>query len=204
MSKKRIIGPVEIVAIILVLAILAYILMQNDNFSMLEKTETVEIVDNPNSDTEKKRVRSYRAGEENDRVEVILQQLADQFSAGTEVSNIEKEKISTDLSEDEMDYITEVKKEHEDEAQSIDWFAVLKASHDTYRKVKSTFSDAGIEVDLDAGQVSTVLQNEIVAQSFYRRLEETFRIPEADARRFAEKGQKAVSDWAKFVEEQQK
>jgi hypothetical protein len=46
-----------------------------------------------------------------------------------------------------------------------------------------------------------MLKNELVANMVYSKIEELFQIPEEKARAFGETGKKAMSDWAKFVDE---
>lgn len=200
--KKKIVGPLELTVFIGVLILLAYIVLKSGGGSIIERTETVEIV-NDNNRIGKAQNENYRSQDKDAGVEEILRQIEDQYSGtpGTTPSS-DKSVPSAKMSKDERQYLESVKEEKEKKArdEGVDWFSVLRASHKTYKNVKSVFEKAGIDVQA-AENVTSELANEAVARSFYSNLEKTFQIPEEEARAFAGKGQKALSDWARFVEE---
>jgi len=204
-KKKKIFGPIEIFAFLATVGILAYIVLKGGGGSILERTETVEITDNPNFVGSEKKAKEYRADEE-ESVEMILEQIADQYSNDTPAQSTQKQLKNAGMSKDELKYLEEVKqkKKVEKKDDSLDWFSILRTSHKTYSNVKSAFEKAGINVESVEGNVASKLVDEVAARSFYNKLEEMFDIPSEDARAFAEKGEKAVSDWARFVEEETK
>ena len=204
-KKKKIFGPIEIFAFLATVGILGYIALKGGGGSILERTETVEITDNPNFVGGEKKAKKSR-NEDEESVEMILGQIADQYSSGKSTQSTPKQLEKAGMSKDELEYLEEVKqkKKVEESDDSIDWFSVLRTSHKTYSNVKSAFEKAGINVESVEGNVASKLANEVAARSFYNKLEEMFDIPSEDARAFAEKGEKAVSDWARFVEEETK
>ena len=205
-SKKKLISPVELVILIVALSLIAYILLKNSGGNLYERSETIQIVDNPSAEGEEKQVRNYEMREE-DRVEVILQELSEQYTEENNTTSKDRINYDQTLSDDELKYLDEVKEKHKEEEEFIspsDWLTILKASHKTYKSIKSVFEDAdssGKAVKED--NVSNMLDNAIVAKNIYSKIEELFQIPEEDAKAFAEQGKKAMSDWAEFVEQNQ-
>ncbi len=205
-SNRKIIGPVELVILLIALLLIAYILLKSTGGSVFEQAEEIQIVDNPVSGEGKKQVRNYEMQNE-DRVEVILQQLSENYT--DEKNTMPKDEINYDktISEDELNYFEEVKEKHAKKDTSknpSDWLTILQASHKTYSKIKSVFENAdnsGKAVKED--NVSKMLENAIIANNIYSKIEELFQISEEDAKAFAEKGKNAVSDWAEFIEQNQ-
>jgi len=201
--KRKIIGPLELGVLVIALGLIAYILLKSSGGNVYERSEKTQIVDNPSVEERKKQIRNYEM-QDDDRVEVILQQLSEHYTDNTPapVESINEEKA---ISEDEMNFFEDVKKRKAQDTNTIspsDWLAILQTSHKTYKKIKSVFEDAdasGKPVKED--NVSRLLQNELVANTVYSRIEELFGIPEAEVKNFADQGKKAVSDWAEFVEE---
>ena len=110
------------------------------------------------------------------------------------------------LSNDEIDYIKEVKKENDlsDQLQDArDWFNILKTSASTYGKVKSFVDDLSNGAG-DDENVNALLEDKEKSNDFYKNLEATFGISESEAKAFSALGKKKVSDWAKFIEEKGK
>ena len=205
-SKKKLISPVELVILIVALLLIAYIILKNNGGNVYERSETIQIIDNPSAEGEERQVRNYEMLEE-DRVEVILQQLSEQYTDKNNTTPRDRINYDQTLSVDELNYLDEVKERHEQKEEFIspsDWLSILQASHKTYNTIKSVFEDAdfsGKEVKED--NVSNMLENAIVAKNIYSKIEELFRIPEEDVKAFAEQGKKAMSDWAEFVEQNQ-
>jgi len=203
-SKRKIIGPIEMVVLAIALGLIAYILLKSSGGNVYESAENIQIVDNPDEKGRGGQVRNYEMQNE-DRVEVILQQLSENYV--DEKNAIPKERLNPDklIPEDEMVYLEEVKKKHKEEETSIspsDWFTILQASHKTYNKIKTVFEDADSSgKPVEGDNVSNMLENAIVAKSVYSKIEELFNIPEEDAKAFGEQGKKAVSDWAEFIEQ---
>ena len=205
-SKRKIISPVELTILIVALLFIAYIVLKNTGGSVYERSETIQIIDNPSVEGEERQVRNYEMREE-ERIEVILQQLSEQYTEENNTTPRDRINYDQTLSEDELNYLDEVKERHKQEEQFIspsDWLSILQTSHKTYNKIKSVFEDADTSgKEVKENNVSNMLDNAIIAKNVYSKIEALFQIPEDDAKAFAEQGKKAMSDWAWFVEQNQ-
>jgi predicted transcriptional regulator len=201
-KKKKIFGPLEIIVFIAAMLLLVYIGIKSGGGNVFERKETVEITDNPKQSGGEERAKRKLSEKEDESVEMILQQIADQFSKGETDFQAQKKLEKTVMTQDEKDFLEDVKKRKEPEAvsDSVDWFSILRASHKTYTKVKDVFENAGIDVSA-AENVTSGLANEAAANALSAKMKEMFNIPEKDTKAFAKKGEKALSDWARFVEE---
>jgi len=185
----------------------AYLMMQKMGYSPVKKTETVEIVNRKSSSKyvkkqtkNKMKSRSSERSEAEREVEEMLKHLDGNQLYEGEVA------VSTYVSKDEAKYRKEVKAEHDLEAKlrdSKDLFHSLQKAHSTYNKVKNIFSNPELPEAPNSvlEDVNGLLENEMVANSIYNKLEDMFLIPKEKSAAFAKSGKKAVSDWAKFVEE---
>jgi len=207
-SSNKILGPFEKIVLIGSLVLLAYLAFQRGGFKVSEKTEDVEIIDNPHSQNWKQKKRKYDTKEESSAVDAVLAELAEQYSKGEKV-----QPKNADLSNDEAEYLDDMQAKYKLDEQvknAKDWFAVLKASHSTYNKVKSLFDDANPTSDKPARSgggaenIEEVLKDKEKASEVYYKLQDYFGISKEDISAFAKSGKKAVSDWAEFVEEKKK
>lgn len=205
-EKKKILGPFEIITFLLAIAIIAYIVFQQDGIDIMERTEQIEIVDNPGYASEKKKVRKYENPQSEENIEAVLRQIANEYTTKDVNPEAEKKLEKAGMSKGEVNYLRGLKerKTTMKEEESIDWLAVFNASRKTYAKVKSVFEKAGIEIEETEDKVVSGLINEVAAKTFYTKIEETFNISEAEARAFAQKGERTLSDWARFMEENKK
>ncbi len=202
-KKKKLFGPIELFAFIATVGVLGFLAFKGGGGSIMERTEHVEITDNPRTVGGPKKKREYYPTDD-ESVEMILQQIADQYGNGSTSSwKTQKKLKEAGMTEDEVEFLEEVKeqKKTENPSKSVDWFAVLRSSHKTYSKVKSVFEKAGIDVEKAGGDVTSKLANEVAARTFYSKMEEMFDISKEDSKAFAKKGEQALSDWARFVEE---
>ncbi len=204
-AKKKIFGPLEISVFVIAVILLAYIGLKSGGGSIIEKTEQVEITNNPNNGGREGPRKKHQSSTENESIEMVLRQIADQYSSGTGTTKgqTKKKLDKIPMTKDEMAFLEEVKEKNKDkikEDKSTDWFSILRASHKTYTKVRSTFEKAGIDVEA-TDNITSALANEVAAKTVYSKLEELFDIPEQETKAFAKKGEKAISDWARFVEE---
>lgn len=205
-QKKKIIGPVEWASIIALLGLLVYMGLRYGDGTLVQKTETVELTDNPSQGGDNAPKRYIDRGKEAN-VDAILRQIADQYGDDYVVSKNDPILEDAGMSKSEAKFLETVKKQKKkdvDSKQDVDWFSILRTSHKTYKKVKSALEDSGIEFDEVEDKVSTALINEAASRTFYSKLERTFGISEERSKSFAEEGSRAVSDWARFVEENMK
>lgn len=204
--KRKLIGPVELVVLVVALLLIAFILLKSSGGKVYERSETTQLTENSKTGEGRKQTRNYEMQEE-ERVEVILQQLSENYIDPKNAIPVDEINDDYTIPDDEMDYFEAVKNKHAEEDNTknpSDWLAILQASHKTYSKIKSVFEEADPDgKKIKENNVSKVLENELAANIIYSKIEELFNIPEEDARAFAEKGKKAVSDWAEFVDQNQ-
>lgn len=219
MSNKPFVSGFEKIILIGLATFFGYGIYKNGGISMYEKTEEITIFDGKTTentydelDQIEKNSKWNRKGVEtsikpkqskNDKLKTddVLGKLARTFSEGRKETARQMKEMG--LSDDEIDYINDVKKENDlsDEFQDArDWFNILKTSASTYGKVKSFVDDLNRGGVNDA-DVNVLLQDEKKSDDFYKGLEATFGISEAEAKAFSLLGKKKVSDWAKFIEE---
>ena len=209
-EKRKLLGPLEWTMFVLAICILGYIVLQKGGIHVIEQSATTEIVDNPGSSDFRQKKRPYRERKTDESVEAVLKELAVQFSAKEEAHIKTTQKMEEKgMSRDEVKYYKGVKKKYEafDKIKDAkDWFKVLKSANDTYRKLQSTFGKAAGQSPeaVASTDVESVLNNARSAKDVYANLKNYFGISEEDAKAFAERGKRTLSDWAQFVEEQQK
>ena len=132
----------------------------------------------------------------------IVNELARTFSKGR---NENKKMRELGLSKDEQKYYKKIKEKSalDEKIESAkDWWNVLNASAKTYGKVKDIFQEVKGE-HVEEENVGKLLQDAKSANDFYKNLKKTFNVSEEDAKNFADKGAKAVSDWVEFIEKNQ-
>ncbi len=209
-EKRKLLGPIEWTMFILAICILGYIVLQKGGIHVVERSETIEIVDNPSTTDFRQKSRPYREGKTDESVEAVLKELAVQFSEKEEAHSETTQKMAEEgMSRDEVKYYKDVKEKYEafDKIKDAkDWFKVLKSANDTYRKLQSTFGKAAGQSPeaVASTDVESVLRNANSAKNVYANLKKYFGISEEEAQAFAERGKRTLSDWAQFVEEKQK
>ena len=222
MSNKPLISGFEKIILIGLLAFFGYGIYKNGGVSLYEKTEDITIFDGKTTENtydeldeiEKSSNWSKKGTEtsikpkqtKNEKLDTddVLGKLARTFSAGRKETTRQMKEMG--LSDDEISYINDVKKENDysNELQDArDWFNILKTSASTYGKVKSFVDDLSNGTANDTN-VNVLLQDDKKSDDFYKNLEATFGISESEAKAFSTLGKKKVSDWAKFIEEKGK
>ena len=86
-TKRKILGPLELGILIVALGLIAYIILKSKGGNVYERSENIQIIDNPKAEGGEKQIRNYEMREE-DRVEVILQQLSEVYSADNNIAPI--------------------------------------------------------------------------------------------------------------------
>lgn len=218
MSSKPFISGFEKIIILGLVAFFGYGIYKNGGISMYEKTEDITIFDGKTTantyrdlDEKEKEFSWNRKGAATSKskftqseildIDDVLGKLARTFSAGREETARQMKEMG--LSNDEINYIKDVKKENDFSGQvqdAKDWFNILKTSASTYGKVKSFVDDLSKGAGNDEN-VNALLQDDKKSNDFYKNLESTFGISESEAKAFSTLGKKKVSDWAKFIEE---
>ncbi len=222
MSNKPLISGFEKIILLGLVVFFAYGIYKNGGISLYEKTEETTIFDGKTTantydelDKIEKSSNWNRKGIEppakvkplkSEQLDTddVLGKLARTFSAGRNETARQMKEMG--LSDDEINYINDVKKENDfsDELQDArDWFNILKTSASTYGKVKSFVDDLS-NGSGNTENVNALLEDDKKSDDFYKNLEATFGISEAEAKAFSTLGKKKVSDWAKFIEEKSK
>ncbi len=207
MAKKPLLSVFEKFILLGLVIFFGYNIFQKGGITMMEKTEETTILDGKMSskkykeyDQKEKAVSRKNLSSKKLDADDVLGNLARAFSKGRE--NTARQMKEMGLSDDEIKYYKEVKKEvslTEKAKDAQDWFYVLKASASTYGKVKSLVQDLGDRGDDE--NVNAMLEDNSTSSDFYKKLESTFNISKDEAEAFANLGKKKVSDWAKFIEE---
>jgi len=203
MSDKKLMTGFEKILLFGCLAFLAFsIYKKKDGIDMYEKSEETVILDGKSStqiykelDAAEKRTYTDKDAKTDD----IVNELARTFSKGRNENEKMKE---LGLSKDEQKYYKKVKEKSalDEKIESAkDWWKIINTSAKTYGKVKDIFNQAKGE-EVEEENVGEMLQDAKSANDFYKNLKKTFNISEEDAKNFADKGAKAVSDWVEFVE----
>lgn len=209
-KRRSLLGPLEMVMLIVGLGIIAYVTFQSGGGKVMERSETIKILDKPNGSKEK--ARRYEAADE-ESVEALLQNMAEQFSeeekGKSQVSTPPKKETSAIISADEKKYYEDVREKSSFSEQletAKDWYQILSASQKTYSKVRSILSETTRQPEekINTSNVSKELQTPEVSSDFYQKLSENFQIDQSDLEAFGRTGKRALSDWAEFVEEQSK
>jgi len=207
MSDKKLMTGFEKILLFGCLAFLAFtIYKKKDGIDIYEKSEDTIIMDGKSSsktyrELEAKERRAYTDADT--KTDDIVNELARTFSKGR---NESKKMRELGLSEDEKKYYKKVKEKNvlDEKIESAkDWWNVLNASAKTYGKVKDIFNQVKGE-EVEEENVGTMLEDAKSANDFYKNLKNTFNISEEDAKGFADKGAKAVSEWVEFIEKNQK
>lgn len=201
-KKKRISGG-EKILFLLAVAVLLLVVFRKGNNPLFERSDEAYVLDKPHQSEGVKKIKTYSTEEEDPRVNAVLVSIAERFSSNEPIG---EEAAEWGLSSDEKAYYDKVKAEHEldDAVRNIkDWYHILKASSETYARVKSLFSQLDRRA-VEKNQLDRIMNNQKDAQEVYRKMQEWFGISPSEAQAFARSGKKALSDWAKFVEEQEK
>ena len=207
MSDKKLMTGFEKILLFGCLAFLAFsIYKKKDGIEMYEKSEDTIIFDGKSSaqtyrELEAAEKRSYTDADA--KTDEIVQELSRTFSKGR---NENRKMRELGLSEDEKKYYKKVKEKNvlDEKIESAkDWWNVLNASAKTYGKVKDIFNQVKGE-EIEEENVGEMLQDAKSANDFYKNLKQNFNISEEDAKNFADKGAKALSDWVEFVEKKNK
>ena len=204
-EKRSLLGPIEIVSIIAGLAILAYLGFKGGG-KVAERTETVIVHDKPRDVRKKPSVFKDEAPDQS--VEIMLQELADHFS---DKSQSKQSKTATaqptkQIPQDEAKFYDRIKEKESlsDKVRSTaDWLRVLRASQKTYSKVRDILNESSDGTSY-TDDLNEALQDESATDAFYRNLSDSFGISKKDIEAFGRKGKTAVSDWAEYIQENQK
>lgn len=213
-KKKKLLSSFEWLMFIIAVGIIGYIMYdKNDgNFSIMEKTESIEIVDNPHASKARQKKRVYQNEAQDESVEAVLRELAEEFSNEKSSSTRSAKTNLSDqqqISAEEREYMEDLKsneKISDKIRNATDWFNTLKSAHTTYQKLQSVFSEASGQApdEIEKEGLESLWENAENAETIFSNLSKTFNISEEQSRDFARRGKQTLSDWAQFIEENQK
>lgn len=215
-KKRKLLSPFEWGVFFIAIGIIAYVVIGHGDgkFSPMERSETIEIIDRPHAKGKHQKARPYEGKYADESVEAVLKELATQFSnENTAPEQTRKSalvsKKQKSISKEELKYYDDLKK-NEKISEKIrnagDWFRTLKSAHRTYQKFQSIVSEASGQApeELEKEGLHSALNDTQSAQNIYTEMREMFNISEEQSREFARRGKKTLSDWAQFIEENQK
>ena len=189
------------VSINLSLGLLAVVFLQNQGIHAVETVEHVKINDAKEVTQKELKRKKERSAELNKLVDYFAANRAEAKKEGKDTGfNWGSLKIATD----EENYLKNKYGESIKATPSTDWLSAITESYNTYKSVKTTFEELGIDTDkiINAENAAKALSNPVIANSIYKKMESDFGIPAERSRTFAEKNQQNLEKWASFVEEE--
>ena len=203
-ESKPILSKFEWLLLIVALSILAIVFLQNQGIHPIETVEKVNISEATN--TKSKDSTPY--GTKKDSKD-HLNSLANYFSENRAKAKAEGKETgfkwsNLKISKDEESYLKNKYGEPANESPSTDWLSAISESYKTYKSVKSTFQELGIDPDkiINVDNASKALSNPIIANSVYQKIENKFGIPTEKSKAFAENNRQDLEKWARFVEKE--
>lgn len=204
-AKRKLLGPVEIVALIIGLGILAYLGFKNG--VVVTRSEQVVVHKKPRDVA--KPPSPFKEAPRDESVEAMLHELADHFSDTSQRSKKSAKKTTKKIPKDEAKFYKKVKENESlsDKVKSTaDWLRVLRTSQKTYSKVRSILGETARKSpnSVNPDNINQNLKSESSQEAFFRNLSESFNISEKDIKAFSNSGKNALSDWAEYIQENQK
>lgn len=207
-AKRKLLGPIEIGALIIGLGIIAYLGYKNGG--VVTRSENIVVHEKPREIQGKP--SPYKGESKDESVETMLNELADHFSDTSQRSKKSAKKTTKatkKISRDEAKFYDKVKKKESlsDKVKSTaDWLRVLRTSQKTYSKVRSILSETARKSpnSVNSDNISQNLKSDSSEQAFFQNISESFGISEKDIKAFSNSGKNAISDWAEYIQENQK
>ncbi len=201
-KQKKIIGRLEWFSLLAGLLIFGYILMRY-GCSPVERTETTELINNPDGGSWGENRRTYKSGSR-ESVDQVLEQIATQFSGGKhpDYRALQKEGIT----EDEMNFYDQLKNEYGGEInRAKNWYKVLKTARSTYQSVAEVFADASGQPaeTLRPIDLRQILDNPEKSAQLFNQFARRFNKSSGEVEDFARQSPGRLSDWAMWLEEGQ-
>jgi len=204
-AKRKLLGPIEIVSLIIGLGIIAYLGFKNGG--VMTRTENVVVHEKPRDVQSKP--SPFKEQSRDQSVEAMLHELADHFSDTSQRSKKTAKKATKTIPKDEAKFYEKVKQKESlsDKVKSTaDWLRVLRTSQKTYSKVRSILGETARKApnSVNSDNISQNLKSDSSQEAFFRNLSESFNISEKDIKAFSNTGKNAISDWAEYIQEKQK
>ncbi|GEM_PF-7089626 len=200
-EEKKILSKFEWFLLSVALGLLALVLLQNQGIHPVETVEHTEISD-AQEVSKKEVIRKKERSKE-------LKELANYFAENRANAKKEGKDVGFNwnnlkIAKDEENYLKNKYGEAVKESPSRDWLSTISESYKTYKSVKSTFEELGIDASkiINAENAAKALSNPVIANSVFKKMESDFGIPAERSRAFAEKNQQNLEKWASFVEKE--
>lgn len=202
-NKRRVIRRHEIVLLVLSGLFLLYMGLKTIGVSPVDRGEEVTWLDRPNG-PESPMVSVDRA-ERTPELEATIQNIAVQFA---EDERRDKRTSKTDLrrkglSADEAEYYKDVRQREDGGKSAADWVETVQTSYETYKMVKGIFDKVDGRSDDYVGdeEVANILNDPELRNRTFSNIEQTFQIARPQIEAFAQRGGRALNDWATFIDE---
>ncbi|MFK7982371.1 MAG: hypothetical protein AB8G86_20485 [Saprospiraceae bacterium] len=200
-QEKKILSKFEWFLLSVAIGLLAVVLLQNNGIHAVETVEHTEITD-AQEVSKKEVIRTQERSKE-------LKELANYFAenranAKKEGKNVGFNWNSLKVAKDEENYLKNKYGKAVAASPSSDWLSTITESYKTYKSVKITFEELGIDASkiINAENAAKALSNPVIANSVFKKIEADYGIPARKSRAFARKNQQNLEKWASFVEEQ--
>ncbi|MEM9885861.1 MAG: hypothetical protein AAF849_08215 [Bacteroidota bacterium] len=202
-KKKRIIKPYELILLVIIGFIFIHLGLKSVGINTVNRSEEVNWLDRPSGP---EAPISLEDRERDQQVDEVLENIAVQFAEDRRRNRTSSKRDlkKKGLSEDEAKYYKDVQQREATEGMSpSDWVDAVQTSYKTYKTVKNIFDtvDGRQEEKLDTEDMERVLSDAELRNRTFSNLEQTFNIARPQLEAFAQRGSRALSDWATFVDE---
>jgi len=198
-QEKKILSKFEWFLLSIALGLLAVVLLQNNGIHAVETVEHTEVT-GAQEVSQKEAIRTKeRSKELNELVNYFAENRA---NARNEAENTGFNWGSLKIAKDEKNYLKNKYGEAVEASPSPDWLSTIMESYKTYKSVKTTFEELGIDASkiINAENAAKALSNPVIANSVFKKIEDDYGIPARKSRAFARKNQQNLEKWASFVE----
>ena len=200
-EEKKILSKFEWFLLSVALGLLAVVLLQNQGIHAVETVEHTEIT-SADEVSKKAAIRTKKKSKE-------LNELVNYFAANRANAKKEGKSVgfnwgSLKIAKDEENYLKNKYGQAIEASPSSDWLSTITESYKTYKSVKTTFEELGIDASkiINAENAAKALGNPVIANSVFKKIEEDYGIPARRSRAFARKNQQNLEKWASFIEEE--
>ena len=198
-KEKKILSKFEWFLLSFALGLLILVLLQNQGIHPVETIKHVEIT-GAKEVSKKEAIRNNKRAKELD--ELVNYFAENRANARKEGKAIGFNWSSLKIDKDEENYLKRKYGQAVDENPTADWLSTITESYQTYKSVKSTFEELGIDASkiINAENAAKALSNPIIANAVFQKIEDDYGIPVKRSRAFAEQNQQHLEKWAGFVE----
>lgn len=198
-TPKKILGPVELITLVAVVAILGYILFKQGGCNVMQRAEGTEMIENPGGASWKE-YRYKKEGKSSKTANQMLRNIANQFAERKTPDWRSFQRKG--LSAQEVKFYKKIQIQYNDRIYNDkDWFPFLKEAKEIFGQLSEILTDiSGQPAEtLQPHDLERIVSKSNTADDFYKKLRQVFKISSADATSFAQSGEHEVSDWAIYI-----